>query len=262
VAGTALQRARKALQTHAPELDGVAIAELGRGLDNTSFAAGDLVLRVAGGGGVGREARFLKAIAPRLSLAVPEPRFADDAAGVLAYPRLPGEPMLGRTAPSGAAERLGRFLCDLHAIDPGAVAGLVPEADAEPGAWLGDLDGPRDLLDVLGATQPPPSPVRVVAHADLGAEHLLELDGELTGVIDWSDAAINDPALDFARLYRDFGPAFLDDVLRGYGPLPGAMPRIEFFARCAALEDLAYGRMSGRPEYSANAERSLQWLFP
>jgi hypothetical protein len=55
---------------------------------------------------------------------------------------------------------------------------------------------------------------------------------------------------------------FLASVLRVYGPLPGAMPRIEFFARCAALEDLAYGEATGRREYAANAERSLEWLFP
>ena len=38
--------------------------------------------------------------------------------------------------------------------------------------------------------------------------------------------------------------------------------RIEFFARCAALEDLAYGRTHGRAEYTRAAERSLGWLFP
>ena len=98
--------------------------------------------------------------------------------------------------------------------------------------------------------------------SDLGAEHILELDGALTGIIDWSDAAVTDPALDFARLYRDFGPAFLAQVLEAYGPLPEAMPRIEFFARCAALEDLAFGEATGRHEYAAGARRSFSWLFP
>jgi aminoglycoside phosphotransferase (APT) family kinase protein len=101
-----------------------------------------------------------------------------------------------------------------------------------------------------------------VAHADLGAEHILELDGTLTGIIDWSDAAVADPALDLARLYRDFGPAFLEELSQVYGPLAETMPRIEFFARCAALEDLAYGRATGRREYVANAQRSFAWLFP
>ena len=104
----------------------------------------------------------------------------------------------------------------------------------------------------------------MLAHADLGAEHILEHRGRLTGVIDWSDAAVTDPALDFARLYRDFGPAFLNAALAAYrGRSPELLlPRIEFFARCAALEDIAYGRASGRPEYSRSAERSVSWLFP
>lgn len=36
---------------------------------------------------------------------------------------------------------------------------------------------------------------------------------------------------------------------------------IEFLARCAALEDLAFGRETGRGEHAANAERSCGWLF-
>jgi aminoglycoside phosphotransferase (APT) family kinase protein len=103
---------------------------------------------------------------------------------------------------------------------------------------------------------------RVVAHADLGAEHILEHRGTLTGIIDWSDAAITDPALDFARVYRDFGPGVLKEAIEAYGALPAAMARIEFFARCAALEDLAFGINSGRHEYAANAQRSFAWLFP
>jgi aminoglycoside phosphotransferase (APT) family kinase protein len=196
-----------------------------------------------------------------VSIPIPGPRFADDDAGVLGYELIPGEPMLGRSPPPGAAGRLGRFLRDLHGIDPEAVTDLVPTEDADPDAWLAELDGPGDLLRVLHATRPRPSPQRVVAHADLGAEHILEFDGELTGIIDWSDAAITDPGLDFARLYRDFGPGFLDALLDVYGPLPDAMPRITFFARCAALEDLAYGRATGRDEYVRSAERSFEWLF-
>jgi aminoglycoside phosphotransferase (APT) family kinase protein len=120
-------------------------------------------------------------------------------------------------------------------------------------------DDPQpELLQILHAEPPPPTDERILAHADLGAEHLLAADGRLTGVIDWSDAAVTDPALDFARLYRDFGPAFLDGALR-YGRDSNAFRRrITFFARCAALEDLAYGH----PAYTRAAARSLTWLFP
>ena len=48
-------------------------------------------------------------------------------------------------------------------------------------------------------------------------------------------AAVTDPALDFARHYRDFGPTFLDETLRAYGrDSPAFRRRITFFARCAA----------------------------
>jgi aminoglycoside phosphotransferase (APT) family kinase protein len=262
MAGTQRERATRAVRAYAPELLDAEIVELGRGLDNAVYAAGDLVLRVGDGRSVGREARLLEAVATYVSIPIPMPRFVDEHTGVLGYELIPGQPLLGRPPPAGAAQRLGRFLRNLHAIDPATATGLIPTEDAEPDAWLDGLDGPPDLVRILQATRPRPSPERVVTHADLGAEHILELDGTLTGIIDWSDAAISDPALDLARLYRDFGPRFLEALSQVYWPSPDAMPRVEFFARCAALEDLAYGRATGRREYVANAKRSLAWLFP
>jgi aminoglycoside phosphotransferase (APT) family kinase protein len=144
-------------------------------------------------------------------------------------------------------------LAELRVVDP------IPVEAADPREWLPDLTGLAELLRVLHADPPPMSSERVLAHADLGAEHLLAAKGRLTGVIDWSDAAVTDPALDFARLHRDFGPTFLDEALRAYGSdSPAFRRRITFFARCAALEDLAYGH----PDYTRAATRSLAWLFP
>jgi aminoglycoside phosphotransferase (APT) family kinase protein len=199
---TTRELATRAVRVHAPELLGLEMVELGHALDSAAYAVGDLVVRVGKGGSVGREARLLEAVAASVSLPVPMPRFADEYTDVLGYGRIPGQPLLGRSPPVGAARRLGRFLRQLHAIDQATVTDLIPTEDADPGAWLADLDGPRELVRLLHETRPRPSPHRVVAHADLGAEHILELDGTLTGIIDWSDAAITDPALDLARLYR------------------------------------------------------------
>ena len=254
------RRAGAALRRHAPDLAGTDLAQLGQGLDHTALLAGDLVLRV--GEDVAREARLLRLVAPRVPLAVPEPVFADEDDGVLAYRLLPGRPLLGRDAGPGQAAVLARFLRALHAVDPRDVAGLVPVEEDDPGEWLTDLPGPPALLEVLGATVPPPADRRVLAHADLGAEHLLERDGVLTGVIDWSDAAVTDPALDLARPYRDFGPAFLSELLAAYGAAAPDPDRIRFFARCAALEDLDHGLRTGQPAYTRAARRSLSWLFP
>ena len=253
------ERAVAAVAEHAPEHRGP-WSDLGSGLDHQAFRVGDLVVRVTAPDAcaeVTREAGLLRLLAGRLPIPVPSPRFADPARGVLAYPLLPGRPLLGRTTPASAATHLGRVLAELHAVDPAAVD--VPAEAAEPREWLADLTGPPELLEVLHADSPPPTDERVLAHTDLGAEHLLAADGRLTGVIDWSDAAVTDPALDFARPYRDFGPAFLDEVLRAYGRDSSAFRRrITFFARCAALEDLAYGD----PAYTGPAARSLTWLFP
>jgi aminoglycoside phosphotransferase (APT) family kinase protein len=153
----------------------------------------------------------------------------------------------------------------VHAIDPKLVDDLVPVEDGDPSEWLENLDGPADLLRIVRSEAPAPARRHVLAHADLGAEHILERDGDLAGVIDWSDAALADPALDFARVYRDFGPSFLSAALDAYGGLAeadAAMNRITFFARCAALEDLAFGRARGRGAYHRAAQRSLAWLFP
>jgi aminoglycoside phosphotransferase (APT) family kinase protein len=256
-------RAARALAEHAPGYRLAELRELGSGLDHDTFVVDDLVVRVARSDMRSREPDLLALVARHVPLPVPVPRFADAQLGVLAYPLLPGRPLLGCRPPPDAAVHLGRFLHDLHRIDLAEVGDRAPVDPADPDAWLEDLDGPPRLLEVVHGSRPPAARERVLAHADLGAEHILVLGDRVSGVIDWADAALTDPALDFARVYRDFGPAFLDDALTAYGDRsPELLARITFFARCAALEDLAYGLGSGREEYSRAAERSFAWLFP
>lgn len=59
---------------------------------------------------------------------------------------------------------------------------------------------------------------KVLIHGDLTASNLLyDKDlHRLTGVIDFTDAQIGDPAFDFAGLYWQFGPAFTKQVLTNY----------------------------------------------
>ncbi len=118
--------------------------------------------------------------------------------------------------------------------------------------------------DVVHANRPQPrARTRVVAHADLGAEHILALDGRLTGIIDWSDAAITDPAVDFARVYRDFGPGVLEDAIGG---LRRARGRDGAHRVLRTLRRVGGSRLrhadGASPNTRANAERSFGWLFP
>jgi aminoglycoside 2''-phosphotransferase len=104
-------------------------------------------------------------------------------------------------------------------------AALVADVRARAGARLHALLEPamRDRLDeALGswaaAAREAPAPVPVLLHADVAPGHVLfdARDGALTGVIDFGDLALGDPARDFVYVYGDFGPAILDAVLRRY----------------------------------------------
>ena len=87
-------------------------------------------------------------------------------------------------------------------------------------------------------------------HGDLGAEHVFVDGDRISGVIDWGDAAIGDPALDHGRLLRDFGAT------------AGGGERARFYAVCTALEDVAFGLRAGRDRYRTNALAALRGVDP
>ena len=91
----------------------------------------------------------------------------------------------------------------------------------------------------------------------------MDADGAVTGVIDWSDAAVADPAGDLGRIHRDLGPAALDAALAALRPADpaGVRERAVFRARCGAVEDLAYGLDEDRPAYVTKVMVALSWLF-
>lgn len=221
-------------------------------------------------GAVRREAALLTAVAAVSSLPVPEPVFVDEPTAILAYRKLPGVPLhLNPVAdPVALAAPLAEFLSGLHtALDDGdsPLSALV-EVDDTPGEqWLADAKASYDTAAAVIApaqrgrveaflSAPPPGPPRrlTFCHNDLGAEHLLVDGASITGVIDWTDAAIADPAADVARLYRDLGPDVAERIIGRYGGDPDAvgLERVAFYARCALLEDIAYGIESGAEEYA------------
>ena len=198
------------------------------------------------------EAALLELIAPRVPLEVPrftlrgEPgegfpyRFAGYRLlpGVPAAPSGRGLPARGiapRPAPEEAGRVLGRFLRALHAIPPveGRAAGLA-EQPRDPARMAARaraaLPGarrvlPASLLDrAERALEPPPSgplgPLAVV-HNDLGPCHVLvDPAGLPTGVIDWADAALGDPASDFVGVLGWLGPAGLEAALEAWAGVP------------------------------------------
>ena len=99
-------------------------------------------------------------------------------------------------------------------------------------------------------------------HGDFAAEHvLLGPAGTVTGVIDWTDAVLGDPARDLAGLIHWGGRALLNEALDGYGAVEAAMVRrAAWFALCRALADLAFGVQEERSEYVRGGLAALAHL--
>ncbi|GAA2372610.1 phosphotransferase family protein [Dactylosporangium salmoneum] len=249
---------------HLPGVAADDVRRLGAGLDNAAYlVGGEWVVRFAADPGaldVEREARLLRAVGEVLRgiVAVPEPVFA--AEGAMGYRVLPGVPLLEMLdrEPFAAVGTVVEALRALHAEPVERFAGLVHTDADGPGGWLEEareLAAAVELPEAawfLEAAPPAPADRLVVSHNDLGAEHVLvdPATGAVTGLIDWSDAAVCDPAYDYGLLLRDLGP--------DAPPIPAELAeRAWFYARCGLIEDLAYGR----PAYVAKSRRQAAFLF-
>lgn len=282
---------RDVLARNLPGPEFGSITPLGSGVDNVGYDVdGELVVRInrtpdpaERAAAIRREAALLAVVGELSPLPVPEPMFADPDAGALDYRKLPGVPLLIRPAaePARLAAPLAEFLTRIHQPSPSAMhalAALAPRDLYPLSAWRDDAEAGyrtvvewiprphRELVEDFLAADPPAEPDALTfCHNDLGAEHLLAdaANSRLTGVIDWTDAAIADPAVDFARIFRDLGPGVVSRTVAGYAPglRAAARERAVFYARCTLLEDVGYGVESGDERYVRAALANLPHTF-
>ncbi|MFD9003304.1 phosphotransferase family protein [Streptomyces sp. NPDC059582] len=285
---------RSVVVTHMPDYRIVSVVPLGEGLDNLAYEVnGELIVRFSKEPDLARrtalvvqEARVLAAVADISPLPVPEPTFTAAEQGCLAYHKLPGAPLLDmprhqRSAHgTSIAATLGELLTALHAVPIDRVADLV-DADHEPLAeWrhqtaanyatvAGQVPAEcrRAVEAFLDAAPPHDGCTPTFSHNDLGIEHVLidPVTWTVTGIIDWSDAAVVDPAYDFGLLYRDLGPAATRAAIRSYrtdaDDLAALSERAVFYARCSVFEDLAHGIETEQGKYVDKSLAAMEWLF-
>lgn len=287
------ERLLEAVGAGMPGLQVRGVEVLGEGLDNTTYAVnGELVVRFSKAPEpirraelIRAETRLLAMVATISPLPVPEPVFTDPERGCWAYAKIPGVPLLDlplrqRLAHAPAAgAALGRFLAAVHATPVEQMARLADPDEVSMADWRAEAAGHYATVRTMipgtrrGAAEaflaaPPPDRGgdTVFCHNDLGIEHVLAAPatGAITGVIDWSDAALADPARDFGLLYRDLGPAALAAALASYraGDPAALRERAIFYARCRLWEDLAYGSRAGKSAYADKSLAALDWLFP
>ncbi len=105
----------------------------------------------------------------------------------------------------------------------------------------------------------------VFIHGDLGCEHIFcdPQHGCLTGVIDWGDSIIGDPALDFVGLHWGHGQTFTERVLENYQGMIDASfwQRMAFYLRYQPYAELLYGAYSGNEQILAQGKAGLQAMF-
>jgi aminoglycoside phosphotransferase (APT) family kinase protein len=122
----------------------------------------------------------------------------------------------------------GRWLARVHAVDPAGLRLRTPQPVEEILATVDALErvlSPsqhavmRACATRLDALREPAASL-VLAHDDYGSDHVFVADGRITAIIDWENAALDDPARDVAW-WQLYGPAMgggVDAMRAGYGP--------------------------------------------
>jgi len=263
-----------------PELSGAHVAYFDEGWDSRAFlVGGKWVFRFSKHADCDGDARIeiplLRAIQPRLPIPIPEVVF--DGGDWFGYPLLPGRSLAERDWSAELAHALapqfGRFFSVLHAIPASSLsvpagARNLDKLQVRATAWIGALDrfgaagvAAREALNRVPAAYDGPA---LLVHNDLGPEHALLEGDRITGIIDWSDARLGDPATDFAGIAIWGGEKFMREVLAHYDGTvdSGLVERSRYQAFCVAVMDAHYGVESGKPRYLHSAEQALRLLSP
>ncbi len=190
---------------------------------------------------------LLPAIAPALPIEVPSFEHVSRDPLFVGYRLIRGTPLVDEDGDGARA-----FLEALHALDASALP-------VEPLDWVAayrdqcaeferlvlpllDRDRHAEAKRLFGEAETLVEFEPALVHADLGPEHLLVRDGRLAGVIDWGDARVGDPALDYAWLLnKPFADWDVDRDLRR---------RARFYHRLGPWYEAHYGVFTNQPAHT------------
>jgi len=245
---------------------------------------GDLILRFPRRPeivpGLRREMALLPALARALSVAVPQYDYIwpgdEGRTGVCRWPfvgyrKIAGVPLDAAILSPALAGHIGAVVSELHAFPPARAAELgVPGGDAaawrqeyvETYSWVRQLVWPllaetareeaAALWEAFLAAETNFRFRPVLVHRDLCGEHILcdPAAGRVNGIIDWEDAAIGDPAIDFVGLLWLCGADFTRQVLAHYaGPVEETLwSRVEFYTRIVPNYRVRFGLETGQAD--------------
>ena len=202
-----------------------------------------------------QEVELLPVLGPLLPVEVPQFDYVSREPWLVAYRFISGQPLTDEN-PAGVRA----FLDALHAIDVEAVPAQRPDW-LETYRQLAD-EFRRVVLPLLDSDERPRGEALlaevetltgfrpVLTHSDLGPTHLLVRDGRLVGVIDWGDARIGDPAIDYAWLLNVPFPDWdVDDELRR---------RALIYHRLGPWFEVHYGDFTDQPGWVESGLRGIR----
>jgi aminoglycoside phosphotransferase (APT) family kinase protein len=201
------------------------------------------------------EIALLPPLAAALPVAVPRFEHISRDPPFVAYRLIRGEPLVGEDSDGVRA-----FLEALHRFDAAclpvercdwrdALREQCARFERDVLHLLEPADRPRGLglfaeVETLTGFEP------ALIHNDLSAPHLLVHDGRLSGVIDWADAVVGDPARDYAWLLNVAFPEWdVPDELRR---------RARFYHRLGPWYEAHYGLVTKRPARVEHALRRIR----
>jgi aminoglycoside phosphotransferase (APT) family kinase protein len=193
-----------------------------------------------------KEVELLPVLGPLLPVDVPRLEYVSREPWLVAYRFIRGEPLVDED-PDGVRS----FLAALHAVDVDMLPAPRPD-------WLEIYRGHaedwrRVVVPLLNTDERPRAEALLqetetltdfepaLVHCDLGPSHLICRDGRLVGVIDWADAMVGDPAIDYAWLLNvPFAGWDVDDELRR---------RAAIYHRLGPWFEVHYGVFTQQPEF-------------
>ncbi len=245
--------AMKLIQEQFPDLLPQSIRLLGVGWDNSAFLLNEKWVfrfprRSIAVPLLETEWCVLRKIAPHLPLSVPMPIGRGNPCEDFSWPFIYYKMIPGITACSAnlseeertsLAEPLGSFLATLHAVPKEKIAECSIQGDNHSRingvlltekiqnnlkelSSLGLLKNEKQLKALIQSSQSFRSPsMSSIVHGDFYVRHLLVNDmHKLSGVIDWGDLHIGDPAIDLAIAHSFLPIKAHSAFIKAYGDIP------------------------------------------
>jgi len=223
-----------------------------------------------------KEFHILKVLQHHVSLPLPYPEYAkldtdNYKEAYMGYRLIPGKPLFRQSFiqiedHEKLALQLGTFLRELHNVPQSAYISLGLEEKDSRNSWLDFYnevktnlyplmrgDSQQKLSLMFESFLDTPSNFNfapTLIHGDFGPTNILHNGGNISGILDFSEVSVDDPAIDIAALIGKFGygEGFVKLMKPVYPKVEEYLNRARFYASTFALQDALFGFKSGNKE--------------